>query len=48
MGDANEKSPEQPPSDDSIIEDATDTVPDGGFAAWLQVAGSFILFFNSW
>ena len=22
--------------------------PNGGFAAWLQVAGSFFLFFNSW
>jgi hypothetical protein len=23
-------------------------VPDGGFIAWLQVAGSWLLFFNSW
>ncbi len=23
-------------------------VPDGGFQAWLQVAGSFMLFFNTW
>lgn len=22
--------------------------PDGGFKAWLQVVGSFFLFFNSW
>lgn len=22
--------------------------PDGGFAAWTQVAGSFFLFFNCW
>lgn len=22
--------------------------PNGGFNAWLQVAGSFFLFFNSW
>lgn len=22
--------------------------PDGGFDAWLQVLGSFFLFFNSW
>jgi hypothetical protein len=22
--------------------------PNGGFAAWLQVAGSFFLFFNGW
>lgn len=22
--------------------------PDGGFAAWLQVLGAFLLFFNSW
>lgn len=25
-----------------------DHVPDGGLVAWLQVAGAFILFFNSW
>lgn len=25
-----------------------DDVPDGGLVAWLQVAGAFILFFNSW
>ena len=23
-------------------------VPDGGLVAWLQVAGAFSLFFNSW
>ena len=25
-----------------------DTIPDGGLTAWLQVVGSFFLFFNSW
>ena len=25
-----------------------DTIPDGGVIAWLQVLGSFFLFFNSW
>ena len=25
-----------------------DAPPDGGLVAWLQVAGSFFLFFNSW
>ena len=25
-----------------------DTIPDGGLTAWLQVLGSFFLFFNSW
>lgn len=24
------------------------TPPNGGFVAWLQVAGAFFLFFNSW
>lgn len=24
------------------------SVPDGGLQAWLQVAGSFALFFNTW
>jgi hypothetical protein len=23
-------------------------IPNGGFEAWMQVAGSFFLFFNSW
>ena len=27
---------------------AYDAPPNGGFAAWLQVVGSFFLFFNSW
>lgn len=27
---------------------STSDVPDGGLVAWLQVAGSFSLFFNSW
>lgn len=25
-----------------------DEVPDGGLTAWLQVAGSFFLYWNSW
>jgi hypothetical protein len=25
-----------------------DEIPDGGLVAWLQVLGSFALFFNSW
>jgi hypothetical protein len=24
------------------------TIPNGGLLAWLQVLGSFLLFFNSW
>lgn len=27
---------------------ATSEVPNGGFAAWLQVVGAFCLFFNTW
>ena len=27
---------------------APSTIPNGGFNAWLQVAGSFCLFFNTW
>ena len=23
-------------------------IPNGGFTAWLQVAGSFFIFFNTW
>ena len=25
-----------------------DKIPDGGFFAWLQVAGAFCIFFNTW
>jgi hypothetical protein len=25
-----------------------DPIPNGGFKAWLQVFGAFLLFFNSW
>ncbi|KAB8234462.1 MFS general substrate transporter [Aspergillus alliaceus] len=32
----------------TIAETAYDTPPNGGFQAWLQVAGSFLIFFNSW
>lgn len=28
--------------------DDIDLPPNGGFNAWLQVLGSFFLFFNSW
>lgn len=27
---------------------AIDTIPNGGAMAWLQVLGSFFLFFNTW
>jgi len=26
----------------------TSEIPNGGLTAWLQVAGAFFLFFNSW
>lgn len=26
----------------------SDEIPNGGWLAWLQVVGSFFLFFNSW
>ena len=28
--------------------DPSNEIPDGGLKAWLQVAGSFVLFFNTW
>jgi hypothetical protein len=28
--------------------DPNHDIPNGGFKAWLQVLGSFLLFFNSW
>jgi hypothetical protein len=27
---------------------ASDTVPNGGLVAWVQVAGAFCIFFNTW
>ena len=27
---------------------SSDEIPDGGFFAWLQVAGAFCIFFNTW
>lgn len=34
----------------TVVDDASpsDEPPNGGLHAWLQVAGSFFLFFNSW
>ena len=34
----------------SVVEKSNDPgpPPDGGLTAWVQVAGSFFLFFNSW
>ncbi|KEZ45064.1 Uncharacterized protein SAPIO_CDS2487 [Scedosporium apiospermum] len=55
MGEDEEKKavPAEPrPSDDveitPIPEVFSDEIPDGGLVAWLQVAGAFALFFNSW
>lgn len=54
---AQEKECTTPPaetSDDGIDQSTkqdtspADTIPDGGLTAWLQVLGSFFLFFNSW
>jgi hypothetical protein len=38
------------PATNSTPEQSSDPgpPPNGGFAAWLQVAGSFFLFFNGW
>ena len=30
------------------LEKSPDKIPDGGFFAWLQVAGAFCIFFNTW
>ncbi|KAK5999154.1 MFS-type transporter dbaD [Cladobotryum mycophilum] len=44
------KSEEQRPSelDDPSLAPPVSLPPNGGFAAWLQVLGAFLLFFNSW
>lgn len=31
-----------------VPKDPNHEIPNGGFKAWLQVLGSFFLFFNSW
>lgn len=36
------------PSTDAEKSDELGPPPDGGWQAWLQVLGSFFLFFNSW
>jgi hypothetical protein len=36
------------PTSSKIDDNDPGPPPDGGFQAWLQVAGSFFLFFNSW
>lgn len=38
---------EQPPVNPAQ-QPAPSAIPNGGFNAWLQVAGSFCLFFNTW
>lgn len=46
-----EKTTEQPVDELALApvpEEVADEIPDGGLVAWLQVAGSFALFFNSW
>ena len=30
------------------LQTSSDKIPDGGFFAWLQVAGAFCIFFNTW
>src|SRR4051794_9486812 len=40
-----------PLAEQALPQDTTPAVsppPDGGFQAWLQVVGSFLLFFNGW
>lgn len=37
-----------PSSSHDIPSDTKPDVPDGGLRAWLQVAGAFVLFFNTW
>lgn len=39
---------EVPISEQEQQQDDPGPPPNGGFAAWLQVAGSFFLFFNCW
>jgi hypothetical protein len=44
-GDTAAAAPTAPPT--GHVNDLS-SVPNGGFQAWLQVAGAFALFFNSW
>ncbi|KAJ8098865.1 major facilitator superfamily domain-containing protein [Lipomyces tetrasporus] len=39
---------ERDPEEASQKQNPFDDVPDGGFVAWLQVSGSFFMYFNSW
>ena len=40
--------PQEPAAPNPVINKNALTVPNGGFAAWLQVACGFCLFFNTW
>jgi hypothetical protein len=39
---------EQPPAEIAPLTAGADEIQDGGWVAWLQVAGGFALYFNSW
>lgn len=46
-----ENIPEQPVEELALApvpDEVADEIPDGGLVPWLQVAGTFALFFNSW
>ncbi|KAI9730843.1 MAG: hypothetical protein M1834_005561 [Cirrosporium novae-zelandiae] len=48
IGDGLKEQSGEPPKQESPIPDTTSEIPNGGLKAWLQVLGSFLLFFNSW
>ena len=35
-------------SDSIVISPDDESIPDGGFTAWLQVLGAFFMYFNTW
>jgi hypothetical protein len=50
-GDLEQSSGQEPPNDatpPAPVKPPMFEVPDGGLVAWLQVAGGFSLFFNTW
>ncbi|UNI18573.1 hypothetical protein JDV02_004833 [Purpureocillium takamizusanense] len=40
--------PSPPPSPPPVDDDDTASIPNGGTRAWIQVAGTFFIFFNTW
>ena len=46
--DASQVEKDYPKESAEALQPSLDKIPDGGIFAWLQVAGAFCIFFNTW